>query len=86
MRRISSWISFSRCGRQHVLGLGVLDAGGLVQDAPLGLDLGIEDVDLHQEAVELGFGQRIGAFLLERVLGGQHVEGRGQIVARAGDR
>ena len=36
--------------------------------------VGIADVDLQQEAVELGFGQRIGAFLLDRVLGRQHVE------------
>jgi hypothetical protein len=38
------------------------------------------DVDLHQEAVELRFGQRVGAFLLDRVLRGQHVERLGQIV------
>ena len=44
------------------------------------------DLDLHEEAVELGFRQGIGAFLLQRVLGRQHVEGRGQIVRRAGDR
>ena len=86
MRRIRSWISLQPLRRQHVFGPGVLDAGGLEQDAPLGLELGIEDVDLHQEAVELGFRQRIGAFLLQRVLGGQHMERRGQVVARAGDR
>ena len=43
--------------------------------------VGIADIDLHQEAVELRFGQRIGAFLLQRVLGRQHVERRGQVVA-----
>ena len=29
-------------------------------------------MDLEHEAVELGFGQRIGAFLLDGVLRGQH--------------
>ena len=60
-------------------------AGGLQQDAALGLAVGIADVDLEQEAVELGFGQRIGAFLLDRVLGREHMEGGGQVVALAGD-
>ena len=49
-------------------------AGGVEQDFALGVAVGIVDVDLHQEAVELRFGQRIGAFLLERVLRRQHVE------------
>ena len=31
----------------------------------------------EHEAVELGFGQRIGALLLDRVLGGQHQERSG---------
>ena len=34
--------------------------------------------DLQQETVELGFGQRIGALLLDRVLRGQHEERIGQ--------
>ena len=33
--------------------------------------------ELEQEAVELGLGQRIGAFLLDRVLGGEDEEGVG---------
>ena len=68
-------------GRARSAALRFLDAGGLEQDAPLGVEVGIEDVDLHQEAVELRLGQRIGAFLLQRVLRRQHVEGRGQVVA-----
>ena len=63
----------------------LLGAGGVEQDLPLGVAIGIVDVDLHQEAVELRFRQRIGAFLLERVLGREHVERPRQIVARAGD-
>ena len=61
----------------------LLDAGGLDQDAPLGVAVGIADVDLQQEAVELRLGQRIGALLLDRVLGRQHVEGLRQVVALA---
>ena len=40
--------------------------------------LGIVDEDVEHEAVELGLGQRIGAFLLDRVLRGQHEERLGQ--------
>ena len=67
-------------GRHQVLGghgrlrRGLDGAGGLDDDAPLGGAVGIADVDLHQEAVELRLGQRIGALLLQRVLGRQHVE------------
>ena len=51
-------------------------AGRLDQDAALGRAVGIADVDLQQEAVELRLGQRIGALLLERVLRRQNVERR----------
>ena len=68
------------------LGARFLGAGGVEQDFALGRLVGIVDVDFHQEAVELRLGQRIGAFLLERVLRRQHVERLGQIVAGAGDR
>ena len=37
--------------------------------------VGIGHVDLQEEAVELRLGQRIGAFLLERVLRREHMEG-----------
>jgi len=56
------------------------------QDAPLGVAIRIVDVDLHQEAVELRLRQRIGCFLLQRVLRRQHVERLRQIVARARNR
>ncbi len=61
--------------RHRRLGVGFLGAGGLEQDAALGVAVGIVDVDFHQEAVELRFGQRIGAFLLQRVLRREHMEG-----------
>ena len=46
------------------------------QDADLVLHLRIVQLQLHQEAVHLGFRQRIGALLLYGVLGGQHHEQR----------
>ncbi|MGY4368326.1 hypothetical protein ACVW1A_004391 [Bradyrhizobium sp. LB1.3] len=58
--------------------------GGLEQDTALGVAIGIVDVDLHQETVELRFRQRIGSFLLQRVLRGEYMERLRQIVARAG--
>ena len=67
------------------LRLALFGAGGVEHDPPLGVAVGIVDVDLHQEAVELRFGQRIGAFLLDRVLGREHVEGPRHVVAVAGD-
>jgi hypothetical protein len=45
------------------------------------LAVGVADVDLQQEAVELRLGQRIGALLLDRVLRRQHMEGPRQVVA-----
>ena len=41
---------------------------------------GIIDLDVEHEAVELGFRQRIGAFLLDRVLRGDDEERLGQVV------
>ena len=38
------------------------------QDASLVLDRRVADLDVQQEAIELRLGQRIGAFLLDRVL------------------
>ena len=61
-------------------------AGGDDQHLPLGVVRRIVDIDLQQEAVELGFGQGIGAFLLQRVLGREHVERLGQVIGVAGDR
>ncbi len=68
------------------LAFALFGAGGVEQDLPLGFAVRIVDVDLHQEAVELRFGQRIGAFLLQRVLRREHMERRRQVVPRARDR
>ena len=44
---------------------------------------GVADRQAHQEAVELGFGQGEGAFVLDRVLRGQHQERPRQAVGDA---
>ena len=46
----------------------------------------IVDLDVEHEAVELGLGQRIGAFLLDRVLRGDREERLGQRIGRLADR
>ena len=51
-------------------------AGGLREDVALLALARIVDADVQQEAVELRFGQRIGAGLLERILRRQHEERR----------
>ena len=48
--------------------------------------IGIGDVDLHEKAIELRLGQRIGALLLQRILRREHMERARQIVPFAGDR
>jgi len=67
------------------VGLVFLRTGGGKQHLTLRRLLGIGDVDLHQEAIELRFGQRIGALLLDRVLGRQHMKGLGQGMGMSAD-
>ena len=83
MRRTSACASIRSSGPQTAGRAFFLAHGGGEQHAPLGLQVGIADIDLQQEAVELGFGQGIGAFLLQRILGRQHMEQARQVVARA---
>ena len=59
--------------------------GHAVQDLPLLLLRGVGDRQLEHEAVDLGLGQRIGAFLLDRVLRGQHQERLGQRIGLVAD-
>ena len=53
-------------------------AGVGVQDAALFVERGIADLELEHEAVHLGLGQRVRAFLLDRVLRGEDEEGFGE--------
>ena len=62
----------------------VAAAGRLREDRALFVFVGIVDADVQQETVELRFGQRIGAGLLDRILRRQHEERRRQRVRRAG--
>ena len=64
-------------------GLVPRSPGGFNQYATLGRAVGISDIDLHEESVQLRLRQRIGALLLERVLRRQHMERRRQIVPHA---
>ena len=59
--------------------------GRPVQDRLQLLGGRIFDQQLEKEPVELGFGERIGSFHLQRVLGGQHEERRQKPVRRTGD-
>ena len=59
-------------------GLGPAEVGE-VEHGELGCAIGVADDELEQEAVELGFGERVGAFVLDGVLGGEDEEGVGQV-------
>ncbi len=65
--------------------LGLLGPGGGDQDIAFGRARGVFDVNLHQEPVQLRLGQGVGAFLLDRVLGRQHVKRLAQRPVLAGD-
>ena len=62
------------------------DSGGRDQHLPLCVDIRVIDIDLQQEAIELGFGQWIRTLLLERVLRRQDVKRPRQRMILAGDR
>jgi hypothetical protein len=51
-------------------------AGGFAGDALFLVGGRVIDLDQEHEAVELGLGQRVGAFLFDRVLGGEHEKRR----------
>ena len=61
-------------GRRRRTALGLDE----VEDCALGLGAGEGELDVEEEAVELRLGQREGALVLDRVLGGDHHEGVGQ--------
>ena len=63
----------------------LVDRGRQADDVQLLVLVGIVDQDVEHETVELGLGQRIGPFLLDRVLRGQHEERVGQPVPLAAD-
>ena len=64
----------------------LVSARGFDEDFPLSVEIRVRHIDFEQEAVELRFWQRIGAFLLNRVLRREYVERRWQIIANTGHR
>ena len=60
-------------GQDHIQRRQIVP-GGKPGDRHLLLELRVVDADEEHEPVELGLGQRIGAFLLDGVLGGKHEE------------
>ena len=56
-----------------------------LQDRRFGRRVRVVDADVQQETVELRFGQRIGAFLLDRILRRHDQEQRGQRIRVAAD-
>ena len=73
-------------GRQHRLDRVGQRRGRAPHHLELLVETRIADEHLEHEAVLLGLGQRIGAFLLDRVLRGQDEERIGQLVAHAARR
>ena len=59
--------------------------GGRDQHAAFAGEVGIGNLDLQEKPIQLRFGQRVGAFLLDRVLRRQHVERLGQAMFNARD-
>ena len=57
-----------------------------VEDLAFLLARRVADVELQHEAVDLGFGQRVGALLVDRVLRREDEEGRGELVGLAAER
>jgi len=64
-------------GREHRLGgLGRAGAGLAAHDLQLVLLGGVVDLHFQHEAIHLRFGERVGPFLLDGILRGQHQKGR----------
>ena len=68
-------------GRQNFLGLDhrggrrrIVGAGHQVENLPLFVAAWVADLQLEHEAVNLRFRQRVGAFVFDGILRGQHEE------------
>ena len=72
--------------RQHFPHLRLLRPGGGHQDLLLLRKGGVADLDIEHESIELGFGQRIGALLLDWILRGDRKEGIGEGIRFLADR
>ena len=63
----------------------VLSAGGAIDDFHQVFESGVSDINFEQEAIELRFGERVGSFLLDWVLGREDKEGFVELVGFSGD-
>ena len=86
--RASKMTCWATLGGAEVLGfafVGLFFAADEEHDVALGFFFRVVDVDVHQEAVELGFGEGVRTLLLDGVLGGHDQEELGELVRGAGD-
>ncbi len=67
-------------GVEEAFDVGFVVGGGLFHDAGFFLGRGVADDGHEHEAIELGFGEGVGAFLFDGVLGGEDEEGEGEFV------
>ena len=68
-----------------IVGLGLLSSVPVVSNTILRSALAIRviDIDSHQKAIKLRLGKRVSAFLLDRVLGREHMKGARNVVTIA---
>jgi hypothetical protein len=78
--RTSCWKSRISCAFVTACTLRHARGGGEVDDLHFVRGAQVIENGIEQEAVELRFGQRVGAFEFDGVLRGQHEEGRRQLV------
>ncbi len=70
-------------GGEDVLEIDFSGGGGEADDVEFFLLAGVGDEDVEHEAIELGFGERVCAFLFDGVLGGHDEERFGEAVLNA---
>src|SRR5215208_5074466 len=72
-------------GGENRLRMVLGGAGRGEKHSAFGIEAWIGHIDFEEETIELGLGERISSFLLDRVLRGENVKGTGEIVPNAGD-
>ena len=71
---------------EHPLDPGFVELRRPVENLVQALHVGIADLQLQEEAIELRLGQRIGPFHLQRILRREHEEGQFELVGPLPDR
>ena len=85
-RRTSRCVAIEILGAHRGFWLRAGVAGRFDEDPAFGRAIGVDHIDLHEKAIELGLGKGVCALLLQRILRREHVKGARQIVPFAGDR